>query len=101
VGFAARNDSDVVFGFAVPNRTGTFGVESGMNAILTIYPSLQNWIALSGMGGNGTVTVTSFDDVAKRVSGTFTFNLAPNPSTGATGEKQVTQGVFDFTFVDQ
>jgi hypothetical protein len=78
--------------------TYTTGVIDPQNVVvsnLSMPGSTSAW--LSGPTfGSGSVTITSLTSTS--ASGTFTLTLAPTPGTGATGNKVLTNGVFNVTF---
>ena len=46
---------------------------------------------------NGTITVSQYDKVGQKLSGTFTFTAGALPNTAAAGTQNVTNGSFSFT----
>jgi hypothetical protein len=60
----------------------------------TALVGVQNIWASGGPTGNCTVTITNFDVVNNKVSGTFSFTAFPDPSTSAFGTKTITNGTF-------
>jgi hypothetical protein len=82
---------------AVPAAVGTYDVSSstGANTGLQIPNASSSWSA-GPLGGNGTVTLTTL--TATGATGTFSFTAVPLRGTNATGDKVVTNGVFDVTF---
>ena len=47
-------------------------------------------------GGSGSVTITSLSSTAAR--GNFAFTAPPSAGSGATGNRVITEGVFNVTF---
>lgn len=81
---------------------GTYAIpQAGMNFNYSILATNALWQALGvgqlGSFGSGSVTITTLSE--NRVVGTFQFRAPPAASTSATGEKVVTQGVFDIPLV--
>ncbi len=75
--------------------TYTIGPSSTLNAILTQGASSQAWSAVLTTG-SGTLTINSLS--ATGASGTFSFTVAPNAQSGASGNRTLTEGRFDLTF---
>lgn len=95
------SSSAILFGFAVPNRRGTFSTQTN-SQLLIGEPGGTCWWYTHLSGGSASVTVTTFDTTENTASGTFSFTLVPAPSCpGATGNKRVTAGVFNVTFTNQ
>lgn len=95
--FAGSDASQVTIGVGfIPDGLKTYpiGPSEPTNGNLTL-GSTESWAASSSMG-SGTVTLTSF--TANSASGTFTFIAEPVSTTGATGTRSLTEGVFDVTF---
>ncbi len=95
--FAGSDASQVTIGLGfIPDGLKTYpiGPSEPTNGNLSL-GSTQSWAASASMG-SGTVTLTSF--TANSASGTFMFVADPVASTGATGTRSVTEGVFDVTF---
>ncbi len=83
--------------------TGTYTIPTpvGMNMNYGLYANGHVWQALAmgtqlGGLGTGSVTVTTLN--AERVVGTFQFTAPAAASSGASGQKVVTNGVFDIKF---
>lgn len=82
---------------------GTYSIPTsvGLNMSYGIYGNGHLWMAL-GIGtqlggvGSGSVTVTTLD--SERVAGTFEFTAPAAESSGATGTKVITSGVFNIKF---
>ena len=87
----------VAIGMSRQQGTGTQTFGSNANALGTLTVGTGSWSAtgLQGIGGTGSVTLTTL--TANRAAGSFAFN-APPLAGGATGTKVVTAGVFDVTF---
>jgi Family of unknown function (DUF6252) len=72
---------------------GTFNLAQNANLLNTPSYSGPNNVSVGGQtGATGTMTITQFDTVTHRMSGTFQFS-GPNQSTGQT--IQITNGVID------
>jgi hypothetical protein len=92
----------------LPPGPGTFPITSAGPSFATLTSSMNlqpgrpvpQWQTQSGGpgigGGSGSVTVSTF--TATGASGTFFFTLGPYLLTGATGNKEVTAGVFNVRF---
>lgn len=83
--------------------TGTYSIPlaTGMNLNYALFGSGHVWQALAmgpqlGGVGTGSVTVTTLN--AERVVGTFQFTAPAAASSGASGQKVVTNGAFNITF---
>lgn len=74
---------------------GTFTVGAANPTNFSVSAGASSWQAAVTLG-SGTLTVTSISAVG--AEGTFQFTAGPLAGTGATGNKVVTQGVFDVTF---
>lgn len=78
---------------------GTFNFGAGAfgNQILLtqVGNPVSTW-GVTGLGGTGTLTVTSIS--ATGAQGTFSFTGAATPGTAATGTKAVTNGQFNVKF---
>jgi hypothetical protein len=89
------NDGDLNITLSVAAQgTGTYDLTAG-SAAGVIAEGSDAWYAV-GLGGSGTITVTSLD--AHGAKGTFAFTGGPVPGGGTTGTRTVTQGTFDVTF---
>lgn len=84
----------VGFGAAV-SAPGTFTIAVTSPANGLVNEAGKAWQA-AGSVGSGTITITAIS--ATGAKGTFQFTAAPVAGTGATGNKVVTEGVFDVTF---
>ena len=72
---------------------GTFHLTQNANLLGTPSYSGPNNVSINGQtGASGTMTITQFDTITHRMSGTFQFS-GPNQSTGRT--IQITNGVID------
>jgi hypothetical protein len=95
----AANNSGVTLGVAtIASGPGTYTVgTSATNSNLMMFAggALRSWKA-GVAGGSGSITFTTL--TATGASGTFFFTLVPDVATGATGNKSVTEGVFNVTF---
>ncbi|HEX5438283.1 MAG TPA: DUF6252 family protein [Gemmatimonadaceae bacterium] len=99
--FAGGNSdgSIIAIGLVPSSGPGTYTVSVPMptNASYTMPGGTAAvWQAVAGVGGSGTVTLTSLTTTG--ASGTFSFELPPVASTAATGTKSITQGKFALTF---
>ena len=78
------------------STAGTYSMgASGLAA--GVYTSGTSMWQSSLSGGSGSITFTTL--TTKRAIGTFTFTGAPVVGTNASGNKTVTAGTFDITFV--
>lgn len=77
---------------AAGTGTYTLGPLNAANASIIVGNPAAGWQAGVGIG-SGTVTITSL--TASNAVGTFSFTLTAVPGTGATGTKNVTEGVFN------
>lgn len=77
------------------NSTGTVSIGAGSQNFAQFSQGTQTWVS-SLVGGTGTLTLTTL--TASRAAGTFSFTGIPSASTGATGNKAVTNGTFDVSF---
>ena len=94
--FVVGGNTTAVLSIRCPcTRPGTYPTASAdalkWGVGLTILPQGQSWEL-----GSGSVTVTTL--TATGASGTFFFTLVPITITGATGNRSVTEGVFNVTF---
>jgi hypothetical protein len=83
--------------FAFHRAVGTYALGSLSGANASIGSSNcagGQWADL--FGGSGSITLTTLTSTA--AAGTFSFSLGPQPRSGATGTKVVTDGVFNVTF---
>jgi hypothetical protein len=72
---------------------GTFNLTQNVNLLNSPFYSGPNNVSIGGQtGASGTMTITQFDTITHRMSGTFQFS-GPNQSTGQT--IQITNGVID------
>ena len=76
--------------------TGTYPINGTTPTNAILIEGQQTWAASAGVGGSGTITITTL--TATRVAGTFSFTAVPNAGTGATGNRVVTNGEFDVEF---
>ncbi|CAN5872279.1 hypothetical protein BH23GEM9_BH23GEM9_28910 [soil metagenome] len=86
------------FGIAwIDEGTGTYevGEGSGSAANGSYIEGNLSWTA-SAIGGAGSIVVTERTD--SRIRGTFSFTLVPTAASGATGNRNVTQGSFEVLF---
>jgi hypothetical protein len=83
-----------LFAFDTTGATPASLAPNGPNRAV-IYVGPRTWVTTLS-GGSGTVAVTTLD--ATGASGTFSLTAAPDPFSGATGLKQVTNGSFTVTF---
>jgi hypothetical protein len=97
-GVAAGN-STIAIALAPLGGPGTYTISVGeaTNASYSIPGGAPSqWQALGGVGGTGSVVLTTL--TATGASGTFSFELPPITNTSATGTKSITNGKFDLTF---
>jgi hypothetical protein len=98
----AGGDNRQLLSFAVTANRGsgtyTTGVIDPNNVVVSTLSNVGGAAAwLSGPTfGSGSVTITSLTSTS--AAGTFTLTLAPTAGTGATGNKVITNGVFNVTF---
>ncbi|MFC5270399.1 DUF6252 family protein [Adhaeribacter terreus] len=75
------------------NQAGTYdSVTSGRYVIIHENPqgiTFQTWLAVSA-----NLTVTKFDTLEKKISGSFSFLATPAQGNSATENKEITQGTF-------
>ena len=97
VGAADGSNPIQSIGFAVtPAAVGTYSLATGpSNALVQILTQNALWQA-SILGGSGTITISTLTSTG--VSGTFAFTAVPSQGTTATGNRVVTDGVFNLTF---
>ncbi len=88
----------ILLALGFPAAVGTYNIGSGSVADASMQIPNQNslWSATATNGGTGTITVTS--STANSASGTFSLTLVPLGGTKATGNKIVTNGVFNVKF---
>ena len=77
------------------SATGNIAIGAGSTSLGQFSSSTQTWVS-SLVGGSGTVVLTTL--TTTRATGTFSFTAVPSASTGATGNKTVTNGTFDVAF---
>jgi hypothetical protein len=83
--------------YPIPDCTGPGGSDTGTNAgAATRWPAAGTGVWGSDCTHNGSVTITSL--TADGVSGTFNFELAAAPGSGATGGLSVSAGTFSAKF---
>ena len=83
--------------YPIPDCTGPGGSDTGTNGgAATRWPSAGTGVWGSDCSHNGSVTITSL--TADGVSGTFNFELAAAPGSGATGGLSVSAGTFSAKF---
>jgi hypothetical protein len=87
----------IAFAVITNGQPGTYpiGPTIPTNGILTIGASGPTWIA-SAQGGSGSIIITSISTTG--ATGTFSFNMIANGTSGSTGTKTVTNGAFNVTF---
>jgi Big-like domain-containing protein len=85
----------LAIGFPAAPGTYAIGTSSPANAAVQIPNQGSLWQAVLN-SGSGTITVTSV--TGNSATGTFSLVLAPLPGTKATGNKIVTNGVFNVKF---
>jgi Family of unknown function (DUF6252) len=99
--FAGGDNRQTLSIAVTANRgTGTYvaGVVDPQNIVvanLSTAGSAASWLSGPSLG-TGSVTITSLTSTS--ASGTFTLTLAPSAGSGATGNKALTNGVFNVTF---
>lgn len=88
----------IILSLGFPAAVGTYTIGSGSVADAGMQIPNQNslWSATATNGGTGTIIVTS--STANSASGTFSLTLVPLGGTKATGNKIVTNGVFNVKF---
>lgn len=88
----------IILSLGFPAAVGTYTIGSGSVADAGMQIPNQNslWSATATNGGTGTIIVTS--STANSASGTFSLTLVPLTGTKATGNKIVTNGVFNVKF---
>lgn len=89
------SDNNVVITVSVATQgTGTYDLSAG-SAAGVVTEGSDSWYAV-GLGGSGSVTITSL--TSHSAKGTFQFTGGPVPGAGTTGTRSVTQGAFDVKF---
>jgi len=88
------------FSFALLNVTGPTTVSlvsapSNGSQVIASGPGQGGW-ATGQTGGTGSVVITAL--TANHITGTFSFDATPIPSTPTTGTLHVTSGVFDLSY---
>ena len=84
-------------GFAfVDAGVGTYAIGGLTPTNATVLDGTGKVWTAGATAGSGTLTVTALD--ATHVAGTFAYSAVASPGTGASGTKEVTQGVFDVRF---
>jgi len=88
------------FSFALLNVTGPTTVSlanspSNGSQVIASGPGQGGW-ATGQTGGTGSVVITAL--TANHITGTFSFDATPIPSTPTTGTLHVTNGVFDLSY---
>jgi hypothetical protein len=92
------------FGFAVapqtvgvPLTTGIYQVAATTqsNALLTVSTGTLTTFQATGSTGSGTITITTFNTLTRRASGSFNFVVV---QSGGSAQKAVAGGTFDVTF---
>ncbi len=101
---ASRVGTDLVISAGQAGTTQSLIIQiGGITAPTTITNPIFNyaitggsaWMAATGFNGStGSVRVTAYDAVNKKMSGTFTATMVPFPGTPAMGSKIITQGQF-------
>lgn len=89
---------------AVPGVVGTYQLSTSGGPVpqnaavedLVTATSGAVWNAGGALGGNGTITLSTL--TATGASGEFSFTAVPLGTSGATGNKVVTEGKFNVTF---
>ena len=94
---ASASGQGLAIGVSRTQGTGTQTFGSNVSALGTLTIGTGSWSAtgLQGIGGTGSVTLTTL--TSNRAAGTFTFTAKPLAG-GASGDRVVTQGAFDVTF---
>ncbi len=96
LGIAGTDGSGRSVGFgALATAPGTFTIGATSPANALVNEAGKAWQAAQSIG-SGTITITAIS--ATGAAGTFQFTAAPVSGTGATGNRVVTEGVFDVTF---
>jgi len=88
------------FSFALLNVTGPTTVSlanspSNGSQVIASGPGQGGW-ATGQTGGTGSVVITAL--TANHITGTFSFDATPIPSTPTTGTLHITNGVFDLSY---
>lgn len=88
----------IILSIGFPAAVGTYTIGPGSvpDAGMQIPSQNSLWSATATNGGTGTIVVTS--STANSASGTFSLTLVPLAGTKATGNKVVTNGVFNVKF---
>jgi hypothetical protein len=88
----------ILLALGFPAAVGTYNIGLGSVADASVQIPNQNslWSATATNGGTGTIVVTSI--TANSATGTFSLTLVPLTGTKATGNKIVTNGVFNVKF---
>jgi hypothetical protein len=92
---AGENTAGLIVGFGAPAKTGATSVGLGSGTNGSVQQSGRGWHATL-TNGSGSVTITTL--TSSSASGTFSFTMVPLPNTGATGNRVITNGVFNVTF---
>jgi hypothetical protein len=90
--------------FGVPAVVGTYRLETSSGPVpqnaavsdIIAGSQAQGWNAGAAFGGSGFITLSTL--TATGASGEFSFTAVALGSTGATGQKNVTEGKFDVKF---
>jgi hypothetical protein len=88
----------ILLSIGFPAAVGTYSIGPGSisDAAVQIPNQSSLWNATATSGGSGTITVTS--STSTSASGTFSLTLVPLAGTKASGNKIVTNGVFNVKF---
>ena len=79
---------------ALVTGPGVYPINAASGSLASLVIGAQAWQA-NILGGSGSIAVTTL--TATGVSGTFTFTMVPVAGSGATGNKSITDGVFNMT----
>lgn len=83
--------------FSIPDCSGPGGSDTGTNGGSVVqWPAVGNGVWGADCSHRGSVTITSV--TADGVSGTFNFEAAPAPGSGATSALSVSAGTFSAKF---
>ena len=92
VGSNTRQLSLNLVGVTAP---ATIAIGAGSTSLGQYSTGTQTWVS-SLAGGSGSVVLTTL--TSTHATGTFSFTAIPSTTTGATGNKAITNGTFDVTF---
>jgi hypothetical protein len=87
--------SSISIGIGALASVGTTSVGPNSPTNGNLIAANQSWLA-GPSGGSGTLTITTL--TATGATGTFSFSMVPNTSSGASGTKVIANGAFNVTF---